>query len=618
MLSILPNVVSAISFRDFPRNAAADARIGHSLESGKARDMASSDTTATAGATSTTVRDRPYADVLIIGGGINGIATFRDLALQGVDVALVERGDYISGASAASSHMIHGGIRYLENGEFRLVHEAVTERNALLKTAPHFVRPLQTTIPIYSTFSGILSAPLRFLRHGAGGPTERGAALIKIGLVIYDSFSRGGGRVQRHEFHGRQRSLEQVPALNPRVKYTATYWDASLRDPERLAGDVLRDGLRDGRVAGDDRSADRARAANYTAAVGADDGRVLLRDDAGEYLFTASVIVNASGPWTDLTNVALGDPTQYMGGTKGSHIVLDHPELLAATGGRELFFEHSDGRIVLIYPLKGRVIVGTTDLEHDMRESAVCTEEEVDYFFDLIGHVFPTIPVDRSQIVFRFSGVRPLPGHGGTAPGFVSRDYRIEAQQLPGAVAATVLSLVGGKWTTFRASAAHLTDRVLAELARPRTRSTRGLPIGGGAGYPTSERARRQWLAPYAELVGLDRAATLLERYGTVAAEVIDAIVAAPDDAPLITLPEYSTAELQHLARAEQVVHLADLLLRRSSIAFSGHARPDAVAEVAQTIAGVLGWDAATVATETDRALAEVHAADPSARTTVA
>ena len=114
------------------------------------------------------LRERPYADVLIIGGGINGIATFRDLALQGVDVVLVERADFVSGASAASSHMIHGGIRYLENGEFRLVHEAVTERNALLRTAPHFVRPLQTTIPIYSTFSGILSAPLRFLRHGAG------------------------------------------------------------------------------------------------------------------------------------------------------------------------------------------------------------------------------------------------------------------------------------------------------------------------------------------------------------------------------------------------------------------------------------------------------------------
>ena len=115
-----------------------------------------------------------------------------------------------------------------------------------------------------------------------------------------------------------------------------------------------------------------------------------------------------------------------MGGTKGSHIVLDNPELLEATGGREIFFENDDGRIVLIYPLKGKVMVGTTDLEHDMREPAVCTEEEVDYFFELVAHVFPAIPVDRSQIVYRFSGVRPLPRHDDTQPGFVSRDYRIE------------------------------------------------------------------------------------------------------------------------------------------------------------------------------------------------
>jgi len=554
------------------------------------------------------LRERPYADVLIIGGGINGLATFRDLALQGVDVTLVERGDIVSGASAASSHMIHGGIRYLENGEFRLVHEAVTERNALLKTAPHYVRPLQTTIPIYSTFSGILSAPLRFVRHGAGKPRERGAALIKIGLVIYDSFSRGGGllgkgTVPRHEFHGRRRSLQQLPDLNPAVRYTATYWDASLHDPERLAVDVLRDGR--------DAGGDRARAATYVAAVGARDGAVLLRgEDGEEFAFTASVVVNASGPWTDLTNAALGDPTRYMGGTKGSHIVLDHPELLAATGGRELFFEHSDGRIVLIYPLKGRVLVGTTDLEHDMSDPIVCTEAEVDYFFGLIGHVFPAIAVDRAQIVYRFAGVRPLPGHGDLAPGFVSRDYRIENQPLPGGQA-TVLSLVGGKWTTFRASAAHLADRVLELLAVPRRRTTKGMPIGGGAGYPMSERARRQWLAPHVERVGLARAAQLLDRYGTVAARVIAAL--GPDDAPLRSVPEYSTGEVRHLARTELVRHLDDLLMRRTSIAFTGAATAEVAAEVAAAVAPVLGWDEAAQAAEVERALRAVRAAQEDA-----
>lgn len=554
------------------------------------------------------LRARPYADVLIVGGGVNGLATFRDLALQGVDVALVERADFVSGASAASSHMIHGGVRYLENGEFRLVHEAVTERNALLRTAPHYVRPLQTTIPIFSTFSGILSAPLRFLRHGAGTSTERGAVLIKIGLVIYDSFSRGGGRVPRHTFHGRRASLARLPQLNPAVKYTATYWDASLHDPERLAIDLLRDGI----AAGEG----RARAANYTAAVGTDEGRIVLRDvETGEDLdFTASVVVNASGPWTDLTNLALGDPTAYMGGTKGSHVVIDNPELLAATGGRELFFEHKDGRIVLIYPLKGRVLVGTTDLEHDMADPIVCTEAEVDYFLDLIAHVLPEVEVDRSQIVYRFAGVRPLPGHGDLAPGFVSRDYRIEAEPLAGRHDPTVLSLVGGKWTTFRASAEHLADRTLELLALPRRRSTRGLAIGGGKGYPTTERTRRQWLSGYEQQVGLARAATLLDRYGTVADDVIAAIVADHGDAPLVTLPAYSTAELRHLARTESVVHLDDILQRRTSLAFVGAVTPESAAEVAAAIAPVMGWGADDLEGEVERALARVHSADPTWR----
>lgn len=557
-----------------------------------------------------TLRDRPYADVLIIGGGINGLATFRDLALQGVDVALVERDDFISGASAASSHMIHGGIRYLENGEFRLVHEAVTERNGLLHLAPHYVRPLQTTIPIFSTFSGVLSAPLRFLRHGGGKHTERGAAIIKIGLVIYDSFSRGGAfsgqsRVPRHTFRGRKRSLQDLPDLNPAVKYTATYWDASLHDPERLAIDVLRDG----RAAG----ADRARAVNYTAAVGVEDGKVLLRDVASgeEVRFAASVVINASGPWTDITNEALGDRTGYMGGTKGSHIVLDNPALLAATGGRELFFENADGRIVLIYPLKGRVLVGTTDLEHAMGEPTVCTEAEVDYFIDLIGQVLPEVAVDRAQIVYRFSGVRPLPGHGELAPGFVSRDYRIESAVLPGTSDTTVLSLVGGKWTTFRASAENLADHALELLAVPRRSSTKGLPIGGGLGYPMTERARRQWIDAHAGGLDPARVATLLDRYGTVAAEVIAAIANDPQDAALATIPSFSTGELRHLARTESVTHLDDMLLRRTSLGFIGAVTAESAEEIAQAIAPVMEWDAAQWASETERALAKVHAADP-------
>lgn len=543
----------------------------------------------------------PSADVIIVGGGINGIATFRDLALQGVKVILVERDDFVAGASSASSHMIHGGIRYLENGEFRLVRESVVERNALVKTAPHYVRPLPTTVPIFSTFSGILSAPLRFLTHKQGKHTERGALLIKVGLVIYDFFSRDGGAVPRHRFHGRARTLSELPALNDRVKYTATYFDASMHDPERLALDVLYDGLDAG---------DNARAANYLEAVGMGEGGLRVRDRVSgeEFDLTAPVIVNASGPWTDLTNEQLGKPTTFMGGTKGSHIVLDNPELLEATGGREIFFEHEDGRIVLIYPLKGRVMVGTTDLDHDMREPAVCTEDEIDYFFDLVGHVFPDIRVDREQIVYRFSGVRPLPRHDDTQPGFVSRDYRIEEAPAAGRPGTTVLSLVGGKWTTFRALGEQLSDRVLEHLGRSRTRSTQGLMIGGALGYPRTQRARSAWVSDHADGRDHARVDQLLERYGTRAAALIESL--DDSDAPLASLPDYSTGEIRYLVETEYVVHLIDVLLRRTSVAFVGKTSLPALRELADVAGDVLGWDAATrdeEVAETARILRERH-----------
>jgi len=188
----------------------------------------------------------PHADVLIVGGGINGISAFRELALQGVNVVLVEKNDYCSGASAASSHMIHGGIRYLENGEIRLVRESLLERNRLLQTAPHFVKPLKTTIPIFSLFSGVLSAPLRLVLHRGGKPRERGALLIKLGLLIYDLFGRNAGQLPRHEFFGRKKSLAVLPALNAEVKFTAHYFDAAIENPERLALDLLDDALAQG------------------------------------------------------------------------------------------------------------------------------------------------------------------------------------------------------------------------------------------------------------------------------------------------------------------------------------------------------------------------------------
>lgn len=549
--------------------------------------------------------------MLIIGGGINGVGTFRDLALQGVDVALVERGDYCQGASGASSHMIHGGIRYLENGEFRLVQESVVERNRLLKIAPHYVKPLQTTIPIFSTFSGILSAPTRFLTHKQGKPTERGAFLIKLGLSMYDFFSRDGGSVPRHQFRGRERALAELPRLHPGIKYAATYFDASVHNPERLTLDVLQDGEKAG--IGSGLPGGNARASNYVSLVSMDSatmdsaagaaGAVLLRDEltGEEFSFQADVIVNTTGAWVDLTNKAMGAASHFMGGTKGSHIVLDHPELLAACGGREIFFEHTDGRIVLIYPMGDRVLVGTTDVDADMAQDAVCTEAEIDYFFDLVGHVFPSITVDRSHIVYTFAGVRPLPRHDDTQPGFVSRDYRIERseRQASGVAtaqagkAAVVLSLIGGKWTTFRALAEHLSNDVLRELGMERKVSTAKLAIGGGSGFPDSEDGIQDWVKKHmAPGLDADRVSGLLTRYGTRAEDVI-AFLKAGEDRKLRSTNELSVRELEFMAANEQIGHLVDVLIRRTSLAFRGLVTGELLNEIAEVLSGQLGWDPA-------------------------
>ena len=534
------------------------------------------------------LRANPKAQVLVIGGGINGIATFRDLALQGVDVVLVEKNDYCSGASAASSHMIHGGVRYLENGEIRLVKESLQERNRLLSAAPHYVKPLKTTMPIFSIFSGLLSAPIRLITHAQGKPKERGAILIKVGLVLYDTFGRNGGTMPRHRFLGKKKSKAEMPSLNDEVKFTATYFDAAMDNPERLALDVLFDGLAAG---------PNARSYNYLAASSHSSGQTILTDmlTGEEIEFTADVIVNTTGPWTDLTNQALGFPTGYMAGTKGSHIVLDNKELFKACDNREIFFENRDGRIVLMYPILGKVLVGTTDIPHDMNTPAVCTEEEVEYFFKLVSYVFPEIHINKQQIVFKYSGVRPLAASGDINPGVVSRDYRIVRTSTDGDV--PLLSLVGGKWTTFRALGEHLSSDVLKLLGKSRVLSTANLPIGGGKNFPTTDSAQRAWAELNGQKVGTERALELLLRYGTRAEAIIEHI-SKVSETRLKHSPSFSDAEIEFLVKNEEVYRLEDLVNRRTNLAFTGSMSTALLQELASIMAKALDWDSSTSSAE--------------------
>ena len=516
------------------------------------------------------------------------------MALQGIDVLLIERADYCSGASAASSHMVHGGIRYLENGEFRLVKEAVRERNRLIENAPHLVKPLPTTFPIFKWFSGLLNAPLKFLGL-LDRPSERGAIVIKLGMMLYDYYTRTQKTVPRHNFRNTQESLALFPALNPEILFTGTYYDGAMPSPERIAIEVLLDALE---------ANPRATALNYTRVVSADGDTVVIQDElTGErYPIRPKVVVNAAGPWIDFVNQAMGKPSAFISGTKGSHLILDHPELRQAIGENEFFFENKDGRIVLIFPLADKVMIGTSDIRIEDPDEAVITEAEVDYFFEMIGRVFPGIHTNRSQIVYTFSGVRPLQHTESGRTGQISRDHLVKAIEPGEALNFPVLSLIGGKWTSFRAFSEHATNRVLERLGTERIQSTIALPIGGSKGYPKTPLERDAMFKNLREITEIEteRLNHLFESYGTKTGKLLKEY-ATETSTMLATLPEISVGEILFILAEEDVIHLDDLILRRTMLGKLGKITPDSLREIAQICKESLGWSDQQTREEMDR-----------------
>jgi glycerol-3-phosphate dehydrogenase len=486
------------------------------------------------------LRPRADVDVLIVGGGINGAGLLRELALNGVDALLVDRADFAAGATSASSRMIHGGLRYLENGEFRLVRESLQERDRLLRLAAHAVRPLPTTIPIFSRWSGFGNAIKRFF-WGSTPPTVRGAVLVKVGLTLYDIFTARRRMLPTHHFTDRTEALRLRPELHPDIDCTATYHDAQVALPERLCLELIADAcaVHPG-----------ARAINYCPLVRRDGAAVVLRDEVSgrEWTVRPRVVVNATGGWIDFANAALGESTRWIGGTKGSHLVVDHPGLLAACRGEQLFYENPDGRVCIFFPVNGCVLVGSTDIRIDNPDDAICGEREVDYMLESVRTVFPDIGLGREHIVSRFCGVRPLPASTDGFTGRISRDHSCRSLPADADRPWPVHAMIGGKWTTFRSFAEQVADRVLADLGRTRTAGSRERPIGG-------------------EL--------------------------PPNPA--------DEAALRAIVRDEAVVHLDDLLLRRTPLALYSRLTAARFAALAGLVASVLGWNAVRLAEEGER-----------------
>ncbi len=549
-------------------------------------------------------------DVVIVGGGINGIGLFRELAQQDLKVLLIEQNDYCSGASAAPSRMIHGGLRYLENAEYSLVKESLHERDLLLKNAPHYVQPLATTIPIFSWFDGLFTSTLRF-----AGLTDhscnRGALVIKLGLHVYDVFCAKHTKMPRHSFKFSKATHQHWQGLNRDLRCSATYYDAWISHPERLALEMIKESCA---------QFSKALACNYLALTGVEQQSLQLADKIDNQILTVrtKALVNASGAWIDFTNQKLAKPSRLIGGTKGSHLILDNPLLHSALNGNMMYFENQEGRVCIVFPYFDKVLVGSTDIKVDDPDDIYCTPQERDYIFESLQYIFPNIPLAINDICFTYSGVRPLPSSNAQSNGQISRSHSIHVQEASDSSDFPIYSMIGGKWTTFRAFAEQMCERLSTDIGFEIKSNSRHQAIGGGKNYPNTPEAKQQWIKDYCAsfTVCEARAAQLLDRYGTNAYELgeyikqqgLESLSQSTDSLAGVSTymtysQDYSRAEIQFLIDNEQVESLLDIVLRRTNIAISGALHMSLLIELNTVLSQVKNWDSQRAQSELTQTL---------------
>lgn len=533
----------------------------------------------------TRLRTRGAPDILIIGGGINGAGVYRDLAAQGIPALLVEAGDFSSGTSAAPSRLIHGGLRYLETGETGLVRESLLERDRLLHNARHMVTPQPVWIPLKSYLAGSFEAALRFFKLKKT-PGRKGALPVMLGLRFYDLFGRKTRVMPKHRIISAATARAEMPCLSPDVKMVGEFHDARISHPERLVLELIGDA---------EEECPDAMALSYLAAGAQNGGALTLTDRLTEETLqiTPKIIINAAGAWVDQVQSGLGFSGRLMGGTRGTHLVIRNPGLLAALKGRMLYFETQDFRACLALPLDAdHVYVGTTDIRTDDPDDTRYTQAEVDYIFDVLRPVLPSVDWRPEDIVFVMSGIRPLPFQDNKvgAAGAISRDHRIDHFAQTAERPFETFTLVGGKWTTYRALAEETVDDVLKHLGKSRLRGTENLSIGGAKGLPDHASQRDAWVTALAADTGLDaaRCAALVARYGGDARDFADADVG--DNRRFESLEGYTPAEISLICQRERVCRLGDIVLRRTLMGFEGRTGLDALGEVAAVAADQLGW----------------------------
>src|SRR5213083_1369496 len=512
-------------------------------------------------------------DLLVIGGGITGAGVARDAALRGIRTALVDKGDFGGGTSSHSSRLIHGGLRYLEQRAFRLVFEASRERRVLLTIAPHLVRPLAFLFPAY---------------RGARVPAWQ----LRAGLWLYDLLA-AFRNVRGHRWLGRKAVLRVEAGLRERdLTGAGLYYDAQT-DDARLVIATMRSAAQAG-----------ALVANYTEASSLlkPDGRVrgaTLREALTGATCTARalIVVNATGPWLDRVR-RLDDPRAepLLRLTKGTHVVVPRQRL--GNAHAVTLTSPIDGRVMFVLPWGDQTYIGTTDTDEDASPDEVrATADDVVYLLRSANAFFPHARLAPADIIASWVGLRPLlrPPRDVT-PSASSREHRVVAS------ASGLLTVAGGKLTTYRVMARDLVDRVAARLreldGRPRAPRvpTDRLPLPGG------ETADLEGLVKAAMERGASErtARHLVEAYGSEAAAVLnlvdgDRALGRPIVAGRATL----WAEVAHAVEREMAVRLSDVLVRRLHLFYATRDQAvPAASPVADWLAEALGWDATRRAEE--------------------
>lgn len=502
-------------------------------------------------------------DVLVIGGGVTGAGAALDAAARGLSTALIEQRDWASGTSSRSSKLVHGGIRYLEQLNFSLVHEALRERGLLLQQlAPHLVRPIKLLYP--------LKTPLwdRFY--------------IGSGMLLYDLFARIGVQQAGMPFH-RHFSRKKLAEISPGLRANTFtgglgYWDGQV-DDARLVLAIARTAADHGAT-----TATRMRAESFIREEGRITG-VMARDlETGALVnIRAREVVIAGGVWTDELLAKANTQVQpRVRASKGVHIVVD----------REAFSSHAGlllrtpTSVLFVLPWGRHWIIGTTDTDWQLDKAhPAATLGDIEYLLTQVNSVLER-PLTRSDIRGVFAGLRPLLSGEDEDTSRLSREHTV----LRGEAGLTVVA--GGKLTTYRVMAEDTIDEVAKHLPGPFIPSpTRTLVLRGGEGFDQLWRQRSQ----LARISGLPqwRIQRLLRRYGSDTASVLELL--AHDDflaKPLPNAPEYMAAEIAYAATAEGALHLDDALMRRTRVSFEADDRGIAAAPVAADImTPLLGWD---------------------------